>query len=91
LTVAWLMNNRAAASLLVFPAATSSRTSTSRTLSDSAPAAPGPLGTPGVLTRLISRAATDGARTASPSAAAWTARSSSALGASLSRYPVAPA
>ena len=74
--MASLMNSLAAASRLVVPAATSSRTSNSRWLSSSGL---------GVRTRLISRVATEGASTPWPSAAARTARSSSARGASLSR------
>src|ERR1700759_2192753 len=69
LTVASVMNRRAAASRLVPPEATSSRTSSSRWLS-------GP--DPGVRTRLISRAVTAGDSTDWPWAAARTARSSSA-------------
>ena len=76
LTVASLMNSLAAASRLVVPAATSPRTSSSRWLSGS---------WPGERTRLSSRAATVGARTDSPCAAARTARSRSSLGASFSR------
>jgi len=82
LIVASLMNSLAAASRLVLPPATSSRTSSSRWLSG-----PGP----GSRNRLISRVATDGDSAASPCAADRTARSSSSRGASLSRYPVAPA
>jgi hypothetical protein len=58
LTVASLMNNLAAASRLVVPAATSSRTSSSRWLSGPAPA--------GARNRLISRAATEGEHRLAP-------------------------
>jgi len=74
--VASLMNSRAAASRLVVPAATRPRTSSSRWLSGSGS---------GERTRFISRAATDGASTDWPDAAARTARSSSSRGASFSR------
>ena len=75
-TVASLMNSRAAVSRLVVPAATNPRTSRSRWLRISGS---------GVLTRLISRVATDGPSTLWPCAAARTARSSSSRGASFSR------
>jgi hypothetical protein len=76
LTVASVMNSRTAASRLVFPAATSSRTSSSRALSSCGA---------GVRIRFINRPATEGDSTLSPLAAARAPRSSSSRGESLRR------
>src|ERR1039457_568137 len=66
LTVASLMYSLAAACRLVFPAATSSRTSSSRWLSGPGSGLPAP----GAPNPLLSPAATEGRGTASPPAAA---------------------
>src|SRR5690606_26551344 len=81
-TVASLTKRASAMSRLVDPAATSRSTSISRSLNSSRS---------GLRTRSIRRAPTGGESTASPRAVAFTARSSSARGASFNRYPVAPA
>jgi hypothetical protein len=82
LTVASLTKSLAAAWRLVAPSAIRASTSSSRWLRTSGG---------GLRTWPISRLATAGERTASPANAARTARISSSRGASLSRYPVAPA
>ena len=75
-TVASLMNSRCPMSALVMPRATSCSTSTSRANGESRC---------GRRTRVTRRAATDGASTVSPRAAALIALATSALGESLSR------
>ena len=82
MTVASLMNRLAATSALLDPLATSSSTSISRLVRVSSA---------GTRMRFTSRVATVGASTVSPRAAERIAGNRRSLGASLRRYPVAPA